>query len=335
MIRKFKFTIQRWLQYEYWSVYVFYLPFIPVWLYYSIRSLDFLYFTRVNPSVLFGGFLQYSKYGILKHIDPKYTVQSFFFNQIPSDNSLPEGLEFPFIYKPDIGERGKDVRIIKSLKEWEAFFPTIKDAYILQEFCDYQTELGILFHRIPGQEAKVTSIVRKGFLEVVGDGKSTLKELTENHIRAYKNIDLFAERFSEQWNVILPKNESFVLEKIGNHCKGTTFLDDSHKINKSLQKVIDEITEGIPEFYYGRFDLKVSSYKDLYQGKNIKIFELNGVNSEVAHIYDPKHNLWYAYKTIFKELQTVFRIVSILKDQKNAEKSSISEFCKALIHQYQ
>jgi hypothetical protein len=44
--------------------------------------------------------------------------------------------------------------------------------------------------------------------------------------------------------------------------------------------------------------MKVKSIEDLYEGKNIRIMELNGVSSEPGHIYDPKNTLWAAYRDL-------------------------------------
>ena len=95
------------------------------------------------------------------------------------------------------------------------------------------------------------------------------------------------------------------LEPIGNHCRGTTFYDAHHLINDKLNQVFDKIALEIHGFYYGRFDIKVPSLEDLYHGKNIIIFELNGVSSEVAHVYDPNYKLIQAYKDIAANMKII------------------------------
>ena len=68
------------------------------------------------------------------------------------------------------------------------------------------------------------------------------------------------------------------------------------------------IAKDFKGFYFGRFDLKVASLEDLYQGKHIKIMELNGVTSEPAHVYDPNYKLWKAYVEIAKNMDICSRI---------------------------
>ncbi|MBP6410464.1 MAG: carboxypeptidase-like regulatory domain-containing protein [Pseudarcicella sp.] len=110
-------------------------------------------------------------------------------------------------------------------------------------------------------------------------------------------------------------NETLTLEPIGNHCRGTAFLDNNFLINQQLNQVFDKIASTVRGFHYGRFDLKVKSIDDLYEGKNIKILELNGVWSEPAHIYDPNFKLWKAYKDLFWHWNTMSKI-SLLQSQK-------------------
>ena len=48
--------------------------------------------------------------------------------------------------------------------------------------------------------------------------------------------------------------------------------------------------------------------EDLYTGQNIKIMELNGANSEPAHIYDPKMPILKAYRFLFNHWSNLYQI---------------------------
>ena len=61
-------------------------------------------------------------------------------------------------------------------------------------------------------------------------------------------------------------------------------------------------------FYYGRIDLKAPSLQDFLEGKNLKILEVNGVNSEPAHIYQPGFSLWQAWKILMHHWHLIFQI---------------------------
>lgn len=279
----------------------------------------------------FGGLFQYSKHKIMKELPTKYKVKSFYFENRPEDiNFYKELLDFPFIYKPDFGERGKNVYLFWSSEEFEAFFPSISEAFILQAYCSYPIEIGVLYHRYPSGKSQITSVTLKSFLKVHGDGISTLKALVQQEIRAFHRRDYLENKFGAAWLSVPDKGQEIILEEIGNHCRGTAFLDGCDLINPALVAVFDKITAEIPHFYYGRFDLKLTSIEDLYKGENIQIFEVNGVNSEVADIYDPKHNIIYAYKKVYKELTTVFRISNELRKNKVKKPNTYGEFYQAL-----
>ena len=107
------------------------------------------------------------------------------------------------------------------------------------------------------------------------------------------------------------KNEKVVLEHIGNHCRGTKFLDSTYEADQGLNEAIDELAKQIPDFHYGRFDLRCQSMDDLKQLRNFKILELNGAASEPAHIYEPGYSIFKAYKVIFwhhRQLAKISRV---------------------------
>ena len=147
----------------------------------------------------------------------------------------------------------------------------------------------------------------KDFLQFTGDGESTFIELIENNIRAAFRKEYLIERFKEKLDHVIPKNKTILIEPIGNHNRGTTFLDASHLISKKLENQIDQIAQSIEGFYYGRFDIKAKSIDDLQNGKFV-ILEVNGANSEATHIYDPKHNLFFAYKEVLRHLNYQHKI---------------------------
>jgi hypothetical protein len=115
-------------------------------------------------------------------------------------------------------------------------------------------------------------------------------------------------KFGYELEKVLPLGEKMRLEPIGNHCRGTTFHNANPLINESMTDVFNQISLEIEGFFYGRFDLKVPSLDDMYHGRNIKILELNGVSSEVAHVYDPDYKLIRAYKDIAMHMKFIYQI---------------------------
>ena len=64
----------------------------------------------------------------------------------------------------------------------------------------------------------------------------------------------------------------------------------------------------LPDFDYGRIDLKIENWNSFKTKTGIKILEINGVNSEPIHIYDPNFSIWNAYKTIFKHMHIIYQL---------------------------
>lgn len=290
--------------YEYWTWWAFYLPMIPYWLYQALRTRSFAYFTSANPFIEQGGFFGESKINILDHIPAAYKPRTLFFKQGTAVQIILQSLHeaqltFPIIVKPNVGERGFEVEKIMDEQTLIRYVERSPADLIVQEYVDFEIELGVLYNRIPGKKwGRVSSVTLKEFLSVTGDGKSTIEELMQQSTRARFQLDAMHKRLGKGMQEVLPFGKTRMLEPIGNHCRGTKFLNANHLINPTLNQVFDQIASQMPDFHYGRFDMRVKSYEDLYAGTNIRIMELNGASSEPGHIYDPSVGLWKAYRDL-------------------------------------
>jgi hypothetical protein len=295
--------ILKFTQFEYWPWWLFYLPVLPYWLFLALKNRSLAYFSVANPGIELGGFFGESKSDILNLIDKQYLPKSIDVNKTSFDSLVillaTQGLSYPLIAKPDVGERGNAVEKINTEDELKIYHANSSSKYIIQEFITYDIELGVLYSRLPNSEqGKVTSVTLKEFLSVSGDGVSSIKQLMQQSTRARFQIDRMSKELGTEINYVLKKDEKKLLEPIGNHCRGTRFIDNNQLINEKLDRVFDKISVPIKGFYYGRFDLKVKSLEDLYAGKNIKIMELNGASSEPGHIYDASNTVFKAYKDL-------------------------------------
>lgn len=264
---------------------------IPIYVYGVISTRRLLYFTAANPGIEMGGFFGEKKDEILSLIDEKYKVKGFRVSQpvinekliAEMQNSL---IDFPVVAKPNVGERGFGVQIIENLEDLYKY-AACHDDFIIQEYVDFPLELGVLYCRYPNaSKGRVTSLSRKQFLSVNGDGIRTVRELLQDDKRNQLYLKLVEGDFVDKLNVVPSKNENFTVHRIGNHSKGTQFIDESQHLSRELSNTFDTINSNVKGVYYGRYDLKVPSFKHLINGENIKIFELNGVSSEPGHVYD-------------------------------------------------
>ena len=223
-------------------------------------------------------------------------------------------INYPMILKPDIGERGLHVQIIRNDLELRKYLDLKVPKIIIQEFLDMPFEAGIFYYRFPNQEkGTISSVVVKELLTVEGDGVSTLKELISEKPRAKLQLKRLESELDFKLQEVLAEGEKITLEPIGNHNRGTAFLDGNHLINDELIDVFDGLSKQIKGFFYGRFDLRCDGQEALYKGQ-FKIMELNGVASEPAHIYSPNYPILKGYKSLFHHWKTLFRI-SVLNHQ--------------------
>ena len=204
-------------------------------------------------------------------------------------------IDFPLIIKPDIGFRGLLVTKIKDEIELSVYLKKYNSInLIIQEFVDYQHECGLFYHRIPGEKTgKITSVTLKKYLTIIGDGNSTLLELIMNNERAKHYSEYISEINKDRLQMIPKLNEEVVLNIIGNHSKGTQFINGNHLINSELEHFLDNLNVKIEGWNYGRIDIKYHNFEELMKGENLKIIEVNGIISEPTHIYDPSKGSYF------------------------------------------
>lgn len=328
--------IHKYINYEYWPMWLFYLPLWPYWIFLSIRARTLFFFTAANPGIPLGGFKGESKKDILGKIDPMYLPKSIFVKKEDSIEEIFSKLtskiiSFPFIVKPDMGLRGKGIEKINDPEELINYHSLVSGNYIVQEYLE-GLEFGIFYVRDPiSTNGLITSITSKEFLSVTGDGTLSILELMKFKLRARFQIKRLKTERDGVMKKIPALNEQIVLETIGNHCRGTRFINSNHLLNEKVHKVFDQISIPIEGFFYGRFDIKVKQTDDLYSGENIKIMELNGAVSEPAHIYDRETmNLFTAYRDLLFHWRMLYQI-SIQNMRRGHKPASMKVVLSALL----
>jgi len=307
----------RLFNWEYWSFGAVYTWIYPFWFYQCLRARSFFFFAAANPRIKNGGFLNESKKDIAPLIPPELHPRTAFFS-IPANGDLvisalrAQGLSFPLIGKPDIGGRGRGIKVLKDEDDVRQYVSRTSMDFHIQEYVSYRNEVGIFYYRIPGQEnGTVTGIVRKEFLSVTGDGHSTIRQLLLQSRRAIMYIRSLEATHGTNLDLVLPEGERRVVSPYGNHARGSLFLDDSALIDQQLIKTVDSVCKRIPDFYYGRLDIRFENWDELKAGNKFAIIEVNGAGSEPTHIYDPKHSLFFAWKEIIRHWWILARISRI------------------------
>jgi hypothetical protein len=298
---------------EYWPFGIIQAPLFLYFPWLALRARSIFFFSASNPGILMGGMFGESKFEVMQLL-PAEKIPKTLLQKLPATSAQiiarmkEEGMNFPVIFKPDLGERGWMVRRIDNLTDIAGYLSDIRIDFVIQEFVDLPLEFGVFYVRYPSRpDGMVTSIVEKQMLSVTGDGKSTIKELIWLHDRAKIQWHILKLRYSGRLSEILPQGEKLELISIGNHCLGTRFINANGLITEKLSAAFDQISKKIEGFYFGRFDLRAASYHDLEAGI-VKILELNGCGAEPAHIYDPGFSLWEAVSILIKHWSDIYRI---------------------------
>jgi len=218
------------------------------------------------------------------------------------------GIQLPAVLKPDKGERGRDVRILRSSNALRDALNEIKGEHIIQEMAEGD-EFSVFYYRRPGgSSGSIFSITEKTFPVVVGDGRSTIEDLVLADDRAVCMAATYLDNLDDDPDRVPGNGETVRLLEIGTHARGAIFGDGERLKTPELEGVIDRICRGYEGFYFGRFDLRTASAEDLRNGTGFKIVELNGVTSESTNIYDRKFSLLDAYRILFRQWRISFEI---------------------------
>jgi hypothetical protein len=318
--RKFLTRFRRW---EFWPTHLIYAPVYPYWLWLSLRARSFFFFNAANPRIEYAGFTHERKSDIYRQLPGRFYPRTHFCSVGTDFQTLTRQLQnralnFPLIAKPDIGERGTEVSLLRSAEELAAYCRRTKVDFLVQDYIPYEMEAGIFYVRIPGESAgRITGIVGKEFLAVTGDGRSTVRQLLMQEPRSRLQLDALADQYGHFLDIQLADGIRQTLVPYGNHCRGAKFIDRSDMISDQLVLAIDNICKRIPDFYFGRLDLKFANWEDLLQEKNFSIIEVNGAGSEPTHIYDPGHSLWFAWKEIVRHWRLLYRVSLANAERRN------------------
>lgn len=297
--------LQRLRHAEFWPAWLFYAPVLmdclALGLRYGLRSP-----TLSNPGIPNGGLINESKDGILRLLPPHEAVLAW---SLQRPGSRPQGAAFPLIAKPDAGQRGSGVRLLRSQAELDAYAAAADYPFLVQEYCALPHEAGVFCVRRPGEaRVRITSVTRKVFPEVQGDGIRSLAELILASPRDRFMARVFFERHADRLDSVPAPGERVRLVESGNHSQGCVFLQGRDLLGPGLERELGRIAGAMPGFFVGRFDLRYGDPAEFAAGRGFKIIEVNGAASEETHIYDPSLPVSKVYATLHAQWRRVFEI---------------------------
>jgi hypothetical protein len=299
---------------EYWNANIYVAPVVVYVAYLAAKARSPLFFTAANPAIPTGGMVGENKADISNWIPPQYRPKNCTIESTDSMENIKIRLEkadlqFPMIIKPTVGCRGLMIKKVENLTEIMEHLLRFPTTFLLEEYIDYPIEAAVLYWKNPETgESGIQSITGKEFLSVMGDGKLTVECLLMQNPRGILQIERLRKEKSDLLKQIPRLGKYVLVEPIGNHCRGTKFLDFNHLITPEMVKAYDKIQADLEGNYLFRLDLKTPSVFDLQNGKNIKILEINGVGSDPAHIFDPNtrfFEIWAAYFRLWKKIYEI------------------------------
>lgn len=305
---------------------LFYVPVVVHWLAMAVRFRSLTLPTVANPHIEAGGLLGESKTACLSLVPPEMRHWLAATTSIDirggadsiSDNlhralsaAHAAGLAFPFVVKPDVGWRGFGVRKVRSEAELRDYLGECPGGIriVLQAYIPYHGEAGVFYMRRPNEaQGEIFSLTFRYFPFVIGDGRSTLAELIEADPRSrWKAAHHFKTNAARLYTV--PAEGAVVrLGLVGSNRVGGLYVDGRGFATEALRRRFDAISKALPEFYFGRYDIRFDSIEALQAGEAFSIVEINGAGAEAIHIWDPDFSLLAGYSTLLRQQRLLFEI---------------------------
>jgi membrane protein DedA with SNARE-associated domain len=314
-------------QWEFWPAWLFYAPVGLLYVWLALRHRSFTLPTAANPGIVMGGLVGESKFETLKVLQdvcPNETAQTWLIAPGNADARLAElhglveshAVSLPFILKPDVGQRGVGVKLIRSLEAARDYFAAVSGPVLLQRYAPGPGEVGVFYYRLPDEPSgHIFAITEKIFPVIEGDGERTVEELILADPRAAIVAHTYLRRFAECRETVLACGETLKLVEAGNHAQGCIFRDGMHLATPELLGTLDRISQSVPGFFIGRYDIRYATDDDLRAGRGLTIVELNGAGAEATSIYDARNSLFSAYRTLYRQWALVFRIGALNRDR--------------------
>jgi hypothetical protein len=313
--------------FEFWPMWAFYPPVMLYAAWLMLRYRGVLLPTVANPSFPGGGFYGESKAEILA-LAMRHTsewVAPFIAVQRPEaagadprlecESALTAladaGLSLPVVAKPDLGCRGAGVKLVRTADDLHAYLQAFPQGatLLLQRLVPFEGEAGIFYCRRPGQaNGRIVSVTLKYFPHVTGDGSRTLRQLILDDPRAGKLSHLYLRRHMARLDEVPAAGESIRLAFAGSHSRGAIFRNGTPLVTPEMEACFDAIAKRLPEFHFGRFDVRFEDFSQVQRGRAFTIVEVNGAGAESTHIWDRQTTLPQAWLALMRQYRWLYEI---------------------------
>ena len=311
-------------RFEFWPTWAVYLPLAPFFAWNGLRFGFARTLTAVNPCWPDSGVVGESKQSGLDAFEPAFVAPSLRIAPDEADgcsgalidralatlesHGWSRGWTTPVVVKPDAGQRGNGIRVVRTADAFGAVLAHAKAPMIVQRYEPGSCEVGLFFIRDPGTSGRLYSICDKRFPEVRGDGRSTLRELVARDRRLRLQERVFLIRMARRLEEVIPAGERVALGNAGNHAQGCMFVDGERLRTPALEAWVVQACAGASGFNYGRLDVRFPDEAACMRGEGGVILEANGLVSESTNMYDPSLGAPRAWGIMMAHWRAAFRI---------------------------
>ena len=312
--------------FEFWPGWLFYTPVVAQWIALGLRYGDFSLPTAANPHIELGGLCGESKLAILRQVTgearacwPAAPASPRMPGTRPADLAAAEramaaeGLDYPVVAKPDIGCNGAGVRLVQTeadLFRYLREFPR-RPAWCCRTFVAGERGRPVLHPSPDEARGRITSVTLKYPPFVVGDGRSTLRELVLADPRAGRVPHLYLPRLRHRLQRGAAAGRARAPGVRRQSLQGSIFRDGTSLVTEAMTARIERLARALPDFHFGRIDLRFDSLAALGRGEGFRVIEINGVGSEATHVWDAATRLGDAWRAQFFHYGEAFRIGAI------------------------
>ncbi len=308
--------------FEFMPAWRFYLPLYPHIAKLAIKHGGLTSLMSANPAIPGGGLVGESKSQVMDLVSgPSRALIAPYIKCCRSPGEAPLdalvakmeecGIHFPVVAKPDISCRGAGIRKINSAGDLAAYWDSFPEGadFLLQTLVNAEPEAGLFYVRDPGENVpRIFSFTLKYTPAVMGDGVSTLRQLIEQDSRAQLALETYLAKPDLDLSHVPASGARMKLAFAGNHCRGSVFRNGAEFVTPKLTAAVDEIARSMPDFNFGRLDVRFESLAELGQGRGFRIIEINGVGSEATHIWDNRFELSHARATLQEQFRLAYEI---------------------------
>lgn len=291
-------------------------PLVAQWLLLAARHRSLTLPSVVNPSIETGGLAGESKSACLAQIGDEFApyVAAWRLVGVGDDPLACRSagcLDYPLIVKPDIGWCGYGVRRVANDPElivYAAAFPR-DSGFIMQRLVAAPNEAGLFYVREPGERSgTVMAMTFRHAPHVVGDGTRSVAALIAADGRLGPQAGSLRAVLGPVALAVVPASaEHVVLTTIASLRAGARYEDATTLVTAALSSRVEAIAHSMPNFHFGRFDVRFASLSALQDGE-FSIIEVNGAGSEAIQFWDGALTLREAFAGVFAKQRLLFRL---------------------------